>query len=108
MKNSASAWIPGVEREAVRGSGWKSLLFAAGVSLGLFCLLPLSEFIDDSEWTVRKVDATEFSPPPPPRTEMEKKKSRSKPMKNRSHPSLRLRFRLWTRSPQRHIGGRPG
>ena len=73
MKNSASAWIPGVEREAVRGSGWKSLLFAAGVSLGLFCLLPLSEFIDDSEWTVRKVDATEFSPPPPPQTEMEKK-----------------------------------
>ncbi len=73
MKNSASAWIPGVEREPVSGSGWKSLLFAAGVSLGLFFLLPLSEFIDDSEWTVRKVDATEFSPPPPPPTEMEKK-----------------------------------
>ena len=73
MKNSATAWIPGVEREPVRGAGWKSLAFASIVSLGLFCLLPLSEFIDSSEWSVRKVDATEFTPPPPPKTEMEKK-----------------------------------
>lgn len=73
MKDNATAWIPGVEREPVRGAAWKSLAFAASVSLGLFCLLPLSEFVDSTEWSVRKVDATEFSPPPPPKTEMEKK-----------------------------------
>jgi protein TonB len=73
MKNSATDWVPGVEREPVQGAGWKSLIFALVVSLGLFCLLPLSEFIDSSEWIVREVDTTLFTPPAPPKTEMEKK-----------------------------------
>ncbi len=72
MKSVVSNWIPGVEKELVQGSSWKSLLFSISVTLGLFCLIPLSEFVRPEEWLVREVQAPEITPPPPPRTEMEK------------------------------------
>jgi TonB family protein len=73
MKSSVTDWIPGVEKGLVQGSNWKSLLFSLGVTLGLFCLIPLSEFVRSQEWLVREVQAPEITPPPPPKTEMEKK-----------------------------------
>ena len=73
MNASAPDWIPGVGKERIRGAGWKSLSFALLVTLGLFCLIPLSEFIRRAdEWLVREVEAVSFTPPPPPKTEMEK------------------------------------
>ena len=73
MNASVPDWIPGVGKERIRGAGWKSLSFALLVTLGLFCLIPLSEFIRRAdEWLVREVEAVSFTPPPPPKTEMEK------------------------------------
>jgi periplasmic protein TonB len=72
MKSVVTDWIPGVEKELVHGSNWKSLVFSLVVTLGLFCLIPLSEFVRSQEWLVREVQASEITPPPPPKTEMEK------------------------------------
>ena len=72
MKSAVTDWIPGVEKELVRGSNWKSLVFSLFVTLSLFCLIPLSEFVRSQEWLVREVQALEITPPPPPKTEMEK------------------------------------
>ena len=72
MKSAGTNWIPGLEKELVLGSNWKSLLFSLAVTLGLFCLIPLSEFVRSQEWLVREVQASEITPPPPPKTEMEK------------------------------------
>ena len=65
-------WTPGVETEPLPHLRTKSLLLAALVSFGLFCLLPLSEFVRPDEWVVRPVEVPTYSPPPPPKTEMEK------------------------------------
>jgi len=65
-------WTPGVETEPLPHIRTKSLLLAALVSFGLFCLLPLSEFVRPDEWIVRPVEVPSYSPPPPPKTEMEK------------------------------------
>ncbi len=73
MNNNASGLIPGVGKERIRGAIWKNLAFAVLVTLCLFCLIPLSEFIRQSdEWLVREVEAFSLTPPPPPKTEMEK------------------------------------
>lgn len=64
--------IPGIGSELIPNSKTKSLLFSMALSTGLFCLLPLSEFIRSDEWLIRKVDAPVFTPPPPPLTQMEK------------------------------------
>ena len=73
MNASAQNSLPGVGRERIRGAAWKNLSFALFVTTGLFCLIPLSEFIRRSdEWLVREVEAFSFTPPPPPKTEMEK------------------------------------
>jgi len=65
-------WIPGVENEPLPHLRTKSLFFAVLVSFGLFCLLPLSEFVRPDEWIVRPVEVPTYTPPPPPKTEMEK------------------------------------
>ena len=73
MKNAEEIqWIPGVETEPLPHLRTKSLLLAALVSFGLFCMLPLSEFVRPNEWVVRPVEVPTYSPPPPPKTEMEK------------------------------------
>lgn len=72
MKHSNPDWIPGVEREPITGAFLKSFAFSVVASLGLFCLLPLSEFVGSDEWLVREVEAADFTPPPPPKTRMEK------------------------------------
>ncbi len=73
MNASTQDSIPGVGKERIRGSAWKNLIFALLVTTGLFCLIPLSEFVRRSdEWLVREVEAFSFTPPPPPKTEMEK------------------------------------
>lgn len=72
MNTSVTEWAPGLEKETVRGSSWKSLSFALAFTLGLFCLIPLSEFVRSQEWMVREVQAAEITPPSPPKTEMEK------------------------------------
>jgi len=73
MNASAQDSLPGVGKERIRGAAWKNLAFALFVTTGLFCLIPLSEFIRRSdEWLVREVEAFSFTPPPPPKTEMEK------------------------------------
>ena len=64
--------IPGIGSELIPNSKTQSLLFSMALSTGLFCLLPLSEFIRSDEWLIRKVDAPVFTPPPPPLTQMEK------------------------------------
>jgi len=65
--------IPGVGQERIRGALWKNLTFSLLVTSGLFCLIPLSEFIRRAdEWLVREVEAFSFTPPPLPKTEMEK------------------------------------
>ena len=68
MKSAGTNWIPGLEKELVLGSNWKSLLFSLAVTLCLFCLIPLSEFVRSQEWLVREVQASEITPPPPPKT----------------------------------------
>ena len=65
-------WTPGVETEPLPHLRTKSLFLAALVSFGLFCMLPLSEFVRPDEWVVRPVEVPTYSPPPPPKTEMEK------------------------------------
>ena len=65
-------WTPGVETEPLSNLRIKSLGLAALVSFGLFCLLPLSEFVRPDEWIVRPAEVPTYTPPPPPRTEMEK------------------------------------
>ncbi len=65
-------WTPGVETEPLPNLRVKSLGLALLTSFGLFCLLPLSEFIRPEEWIVRPVEIATYTPPPPPKTEMEK------------------------------------
>ena len=64
--------LPGVESERLEGSQKVSVIFSLIISLTLFGLLPLSEFIRSDEWVVRKVEVPAFTPPPPPKTKMEK------------------------------------
>lgn len=64
--------IPGIESEAIPNSRAKSIIFSVFISLGLFCLLPLSEFIRSDEWLVRKVNSPILNPPPPPKTQMDR------------------------------------
>ena len=56
MKGSTSTdWVPGIESET-RGKGiTRSLLFSSLVSVALFFLLPLSEFVRTEEWIVREI-----------------------------------------------------
>ena len=56
-------WTPGVETEPLPHLRAKSLLLGALVSFGLFCLLPLSEFVRPDEWVVRPVEVPTYSPP---------------------------------------------
>jgi len=73
MKNVQEIdWVPGVETEPLPHLRTQSLLLAGLVSFGLFCLLPLSEFVRPDEWIVRPVEVPTYTPPPPPKTEMEK------------------------------------
>lgn len=73
MSTSNPNLIPAIGTERIRGAPWKSACFSLFVTLGMFCLIPLSEFIRRTdEWLVREVDATAFTPPPPPKSEMEK------------------------------------
>ena len=74
MKGSTSTdWIPGIESET-RGKGvTRSLLFSSLVSVALFFLLPLSEFVRTEEWIVREIDSPPFETPPPTKTKLEKK-----------------------------------
>ena len=74
MKGSTSTdWVPGIESET-RGKGvTRSLLFSSFVSVALFFLLPLSEFVRTEEWIVREIDSPPFETPPPPKTKLEKK-----------------------------------
>ena len=85
-------WTPGVETEPLPHLRTKSLLLAALVSFGLFCLLPLSEFVRPDEWVVRPVEVPTYSPPPPPKTEMEKEvvKKLDLPIPALDTPQVRL------------------
>ena len=65
-------WTPGVETEPLPNLRIKSFALAMLVSFGLFCLLPLSEFVRPEEWVVRPAEVHTYTPPPPPVTEMEK------------------------------------
>ena len=65
-------WTPGVESESLPNLRFKSIALAVLVSFGLFCLLPLSEFVRPEEWVVRPAEVATYTPPPPPTTEMEK------------------------------------
>ena len=65
-------WTPGVETEPLPNLRIKSLFLSVLASLGLFCLLPLSEFVRPEEWVVRPAEVPKYNPPPPPTTEMEK------------------------------------
>jgi TonB family protein len=65
-------WTPGVETEPLPNLRIKSFALAMLVSFGLFCLLPLSEFVRTEEWVVRPAEVHTYTPPPPPVTEMEK------------------------------------
>ncbi len=92
-KLSTIDWIPGIESETSHENPSKSILFSLLVSLGLFFLLPLSEFVRDEEWIVREVDSIPFKAPPPPRTKMEenmeellKKVSMPQPLQIKSMP----------------------
>ena len=58
-------WTPGVETEPLPNLRIKSLGLAALVSFGLFCLLPLSEFVRPDEWIVRPADVPTYTPSPP-------------------------------------------
>lgn len=72
-KSDTYEGIPGIESERIKGAKRLSLIFSLTISAGLFCLLPLSEFIRADEWLVRTTDAPLFSPPPPPKSKMEEK-----------------------------------
>ena len=72
-KLSTIEWIPGIESETSGESHSKSILFSLLVSIGLFFLLPLSEFVRDEEWIVREVESVPFQSPPPPKTKLEEK-----------------------------------
>lgn len=69
--------IPGIESEIVAGSQGMGFLLSLLISLGLFCLLPLSQFLQSDVLLVRKVEVPAFSPPPPPKTKMEKEIERN-------------------------------
>lgn len=71
-KASEIEWTPGVETEPLPHLRIKSIGLAILVSFGLFCLLPLSEFVRPDEWIVRPAEVATYTPPPPPKTEMEK------------------------------------
>ncbi len=66
-------WIPGIESETKGNGAKKSLFCSLLVSLGLFFLLPLSEFVRSEEWIVREVESVLLELPPPPKTILEKK-----------------------------------
>ena len=70
-------WTPGVESEPLPNLRLKSIALAVLASFGLFCLLPLSEFVRPEEWIVRPAEVPTYTPPPPPATEMEKRWSKS-------------------------------
>ena len=72
-KTSTIEWIPGIESQTKDHSSKKSLVYSLLVSLGLFFLLPLSEFVRQEEWVIREVDSIPFQSPPPPKTKLEKK-----------------------------------
>ena len=72
-KTTTIEWIPGIESQTKDHSLKKSLLYSLLVSLGLFFLLPLSEFVRQEEWVVREVDSIPFQSTPPPKTQLEKK-----------------------------------
>ena len=72
-KSDTYEGIPGIQSEPIKGAKRLSLIFSLTISTGLFCLLPLSEFIRADEWLVRTTDAPMFSPPPPPKSKMEEK-----------------------------------
>ncbi len=65
-------WTPGLETEPLPNLRARSVILALLASFGLFCLLPLSEFVRPDEWVVRPAEVPAYSPPPPPTTEMEK------------------------------------
>ena len=71
-KTSTIDWIPGIESET-DGKNLKSFLFSLLVSLGLFLLLPLSEFVRKEEWIVREVESIPIQVPPPTKTKLKKK-----------------------------------
>ncbi len=85
-------WTPGVETEVLPNLRAKSLALAALSSFGLFCLLPLSEFVRPDEWVVRPAEVPTYTPPPPPKTEMEKAVLRKSdlPAPTLENPSLQL------------------
>lgn len=64
--------VPGLESEKIEGTKKLSFFFSMLISLVLFGLLPLSEFIRYDEWLVRKVDSPVFTAPPPPKSKMER------------------------------------
>ncbi len=72
-KQDAFEWIPGIESETKDTNSTRSLLFSVLVSLGLFFLLPLSEFVRNEEWVVREIESVPFESPPPQKTQLEKK-----------------------------------
>ncbi len=65
-------WTPGLETEQLPHLHVKSFVLSVLVSFGLFCLLPLSEFVRPDEWIVRPAEISTYTPPPPPTTQMEK------------------------------------
>ena len=66
-------WIPSLESDSQSGGFKKNLFFSVLISLGLFFLLPLSEFIRSEEWNVREVESLTINTPPPTKTTLEKK-----------------------------------
>ena len=65
--------IPGIESETKVNGAKKSLLCSLLVSLSLFLLLPLSEFVRSEEWIVREIETVPLELSPPPKTLLEKK-----------------------------------
>lgn len=72
-ETSVIDWVPGIESETRGNGAKKSLACSILVSLGLFFLLPLSEFVRNEEWIVREVESVPLKLPPPPKTKLEKK-----------------------------------
>jgi TonB family protein len=70
--NKETGSVPNLETENETNQVKKSILCSLLVSLGLFFLLPLSEFVSNEEWTVRKIESYSIKTPPPQKTELEK------------------------------------
>ena len=65
--------LPGLEAAPIKGIIWKSLSLSTLISVSLFGLLPLSEFVREDQWLVRDALSPNLPPPPPPPpTEVEK------------------------------------